>query len=191
LHSDEIAFPQSWTVDGRYLALKTGKREANDIFVLDLETGQSQPFLDTDADTEDAAFSPDGRWLAFESDESTSPHIYVRLFPEGGNRVLVSEDMGRQPVWSPDGRRIYYGTQGGLRVSEFDPETGIVQPSREVKGPPGILSFFGFSVHPDGRILVVGSASGTSGDAGASNNAVLDFVINFDAELRTRAPGDS
>jgi Tol biopolymer transport system component len=192
LDGGEIAFPNSWSSDGRFLAYISGAREASDIFVLDLENRQSAPFQDTDADTELAAFSPDGRWLAFTSDESGPPRVYVRLFPDGGNRVLVSEDLGWAPEWSTDGRQIYYGASSNyLRVSDFDPDTGVVQPSRQLPGPDGMLLFFGFSVHPDGRLLVVRSSSGGGDEAGTPENAVLDFVINFDAELRARTPGDS
>jgi serine/threonine-protein kinase len=53
-------------------------------------------------------FSPDGRYIAYNSDESGRPEVYVRLFPEGGSRIQVSTGGGLRPVWSPDGNTLYY-----------------------------------------------------------------------------------
>ena len=55
-------------------------------------------------------FSPDGKWVAFESNESSRYEIYVQAFPKPGARTVVSTDGGLQPRWSPDGRELYYVT---------------------------------------------------------------------------------
>ncbi|HET8624782.1 MAG TPA: hypothetical protein VFM14_14555, partial [Gemmatimonadales bacterium] len=54
------------------------------------------------------ALSPDGRWLAYTSDESGQNEVYVRSFPDGGSKVLVSQTGGSEPVWSRDGRELFY-----------------------------------------------------------------------------------
>ena len=66
------------------------------------------PLVATPFDEEAGALSPDGRWLAYVSDETGRPEIYVRPFAGSGGKVLVSEGGGAEPRWSPDGRTLYY-----------------------------------------------------------------------------------
>ena len=77
-------------------------------------------------------FSPDGRSLAYQSDESGRFEIYIRSFPEDGDRLLVSAAGGRKPVWAPDGKRIYFweGTRMMAATLAHDPVLRVV--SREV-----------------------------------------------------------
>ena len=70
------------------------------------------PFIDVRA-----VFSPDGRWLAYQSDESGRPEIYVQQFPEAEGKWQVSTAGGTEPVWSPDGREIFYLDSGQNLVS--------------------------------------------------------------------------
>lgn len=60
------------------------------------------------------ALSPDGRWLAYVSDETGRPEVYVQAFPNPGARYLISANRGREPVWSRDGRQLFY--RGGGRL---------------------------------------------------------------------------
>jgi hypothetical protein len=56
--------------------------------------------------------SPDGKWLAYQSNESGKDEIYVRAFPSGGEKLLVSNGGGTRPVWGNDGREVFYNTSG-------------------------------------------------------------------------------
>jgi serine/threonine-protein kinase len=73
--------------------------------------------------------SPDGRWLAYASDDAGPWEVYVQRYPDGGDRVQVSTDSGRAPAWREDGRELYYFSQGQIMVvpiapgSDFTPET--------------------------------------------------------------------
>ena len=72
--------------------------------------------LKTEANEDDAEISPDGRWLAYDSDESGESEVYVRPFPNvGEGRWQVSTNGGRNPVWGPNGQEIFYlrDTQDG------------------------------------------------------------------------------
>ena len=88
-----------------------------DIWVLPLEEGQEpRPVLVTPFDENSAVFSPDGHWLAYDSDESGRTEVYVRPYPGPGARVQVSTDGGRNPVWARDGRVYFTSTRGGKEM---------------------------------------------------------------------------
>jgi serine/threonine-protein kinase len=104
------AWPNSVSYDGRFLAyteynVKTGA----DIIIMSL-TGEhkTQPFLVTPSEEMNPMFSPDGRWIAYESNESGAYEVYVSQFPASGDKILISDDVGREPRWSRDGRELYY-----------------------------------------------------------------------------------
>lgn len=101
-------FPQSWHADGRTIAFVERKPNGeHDIWVV--ERGRDPaPFLLTPADESSPEFSPDGRWLAYVSDESGRNEVYVQPYPGPGGRWLASTAGGTDPVWSPDGREMYY-----------------------------------------------------------------------------------
>jgi serine/threonine-protein kinase len=108
--SDLPHWPGSWSPDGMLFVYQEQHPESGyDIWVL--ATGEDEPpraLLRTQANEAGPIFSPDGRWLAYSSDESGRDEVYVTAFPEAGARVQVSTDGGLQPVWDPDGRTLYY-----------------------------------------------------------------------------------
>jgi serine/threonine-protein kinase len=74
------------------------------------------PLLSSPYSEQAATLSPDRRWLAYASDETGRSEVYVRSFPEGGAKVLVSRGGGSEPQWSPDGRTLYYRGQSDGRT---------------------------------------------------------------------------
>jgi Tol biopolymer transport system component len=66
------------------------------------------PFLQTPFNESRAVFSPDGRWVAYQSNESGRPEIYVQAFPEPSGKWQVSSSGGVEPYWSDDGKQLYY-----------------------------------------------------------------------------------
>lgn len=112
LQSEDNLEPLDWSADGRFLAIikvpLRGKRN-NELWVLDATDRTRQIAVATDAPNQVAArFSPDGKWIAYASDETGTAEIYVRPFPGPGSRWKVSTTGGTEPRWRKDGREIYY-----------------------------------------------------------------------------------
>jgi Tol biopolymer transport system component len=113
--SEEEAYPSEWHPDGSVLALWVRSRETSwDIWVLPLDGERTPgPFLETPFIEGGAAFSPDGRWLAYFSDESGRFEVYVRPFRGPGRQWQVSSEGGAWPHWTRGGREIvYHGLDG-------------------------------------------------------------------------------
>ena len=99
----------------------------------DLKPGAAEPFVDVPGGAATAAFSPDGRWLAYTSSESGPFEVYVRGFPDNGTKRLVSSGGGMMPMWSPNGKDIFYRTQDQrLMVASYSVKDGafIADPPR-------------------------------------------------------------
>jgi serine/threonine protein kinase len=120
-------YPSSVSPDGENLFLFRGGETTNyDIWVLPLSgDAEAYPFLETDFVEYTGMISPDGRWLAYGSDESGSPEIYVTAFPERGRKWQVSTNGGQSPRWRADGSEIlYHATDGSLIAVAMESRAG-------------------------------------------------------------------
>ena len=79
-----------------------------DLWIYSVEEKKAFAFLSTPAAEALGCFSPDTRWIAYQSDESGKPEVYVTPFQGHGGKWLISAGGGKQPVWSRDGREIFY-----------------------------------------------------------------------------------
>jgi serine/threonine protein kinase len=105
-----ISVPDDWSRDGRYLVFdKVGPSTDYDIWILPM-FGERKPyvFLRAPGLQQHASISPDGHWIAYESDESGRFEIYVQSFPTPGGKWQVTNEGGIQPQWRRDGRELYY-----------------------------------------------------------------------------------
>jgi Tol biopolymer transport system component len=155
-------FPQSWSSDGRFIAYVTIKPQTRgDIWLFPM-TGDRKPtpFLQTQFDERTARISPDGRWMAYSSDESGSDSVYVTRFPQPGGQWSVSPEGGSFPVWRHDSRELFYRAPGGMLMAvpigagtDFEPGVAVplFNPSAAV-GTLGLGTFY--DVAPDGRFLI-------------------------------------
>ena len=111
LRSAELKRPNSWSLDGRFILYWAGNNNG-ELMVLPL-TGDRKPysFLSTPFNTQQGVFSPDGKWVAYQSDESGRFEVYVRPFPGPGGQSQVSGEGGHSPRWRPDGKELYYLAQ--------------------------------------------------------------------------------
>jgi serine/threonine-protein kinase len=119
-HAQEV----SWPAGGRYLAFRDGFDDATtrrDIHYMAIGERTSHPIVATNADEENPAASPDGRWLAYASDASGRMEVYLTPFPAGGARLQVSVDGGTSPVWARNGRQLYFrATNGKIITTAID-----------------------------------------------------------------------
>jgi len=179
------AWPVSWSPDGSSILVVTNSpKTANDIWSLSL-TGDStpKPFQRTEASENWAAFSPDGRWVAFSSTAgSDDPEVYVTRFPTPGQIWRVSADGGTQARWSRDGKEILYVapdrqlmsatvTLGDNRVT-----VDRVEPLFTMRFPYG--AYHAFDVTKDGQRILVNTAIASGG---AAQQAGLK-TRNYEAE---------
>jgi dipeptidyl aminopeptidase/acylaminoacyl peptidase len=99
--------PNSWT--GRVIVFTAkGTTTHDDIWTLSLDDRRARPWLQTVSSEYGGRLSPDGRWMAYMSNESGLDEIYVQPFPGPGVKRLVSEGGGLNPIWSRDGRELFY-----------------------------------------------------------------------------------
>ena len=135
--------PDDWSPDGRFLAFELreprGERKVS-LSILSLADGKLATFLSRGTNIGDARFSPDGRWLAYTSEESGKNEIYVAAFPGPGARWQISTEGGAQPRWRRDGKELFY-LSSDLRLMsvEIQASSATLEP-----GVPKVL----FEPHP-------------------------------------------
>ena len=118
-------FPTSWSPDGSTLAFHERKPNGDrDIWVVS-PGNDPVPFLLTPFDERSPRFSPDGKWLAYVSDESGRNDVYVQPFPGPGPKWLVSTDGGTDPVWSRDARELFYRRDDEMMVVSVVPKSAF------------------------------------------------------------------
>ena len=183
LKSDETKFACDWSRDGRLVAFSSlGKETGWDIWVLPM-SGEPKPvpFLKTQFAELMPVFSQDGRFLAYQSNESGRMEIYVQSFPGPGGKWQVSTSGGREPQWRADGRELYYR---GLdqKVMAVDIQTG----SGITAGSPRAL-FQGRFDSAISRNRFLPTADGkrflTVAPLGRETMAPTTVVLNWHAEL--------
>jgi eukaryotic-like serine/threonine-protein kinase len=117
-------YPSSWTPDGRTLALVEDHIQSN-ISLLETDSGSVRPFLNSPFFEGFPEFSPDGRWIAYVSDESGRQEIYVGPFPGPGARHQVSSQGGTQPLWARDGKRLFFRWRNQVWAADVRPDDGF------------------------------------------------------------------
>jgi Tol biopolymer transport system component len=110
LKSDLTKFPTDWSSDGRFLLYNQTDPKTNyDIWVLPLfGNKQPIPLLRTEFNELDGAFSPDGKWIAYNSDASGQQEVYVQTFPASEGKWQISSGGGSRPKWRHDGKELFY-----------------------------------------------------------------------------------
>ena len=150
-----------------------------DIWVLPAD-GPPKPVIVTGFYERGAVFSPDGRHIAYVSDESGRPEVYVLPFPGPGPKVIVSLNGGLQPVWSRDGKELFYREDDWLVAAAVQPSPFRVLSAQRLAELPADLynldvNFPDYDVASDGRFIAV-RRENFSGDA-------IHVVLNWTTEL--------
>jgi len=158
-----LDFPTSWSPGGRWLLFSARRdRTSADIYVLDTESRQTEPFMETPFFETGARFSPaDGRWVAYVSDQSGRREVYVRTFQGPGDAVQLSTNGGEEPVWSRDGGELFYREGDKLLAVALgaDPTVSASPPQLLFEGRYEKTVFGGqnsnYDVSVDGRQFVM------------------------------------
>jgi eukaryotic-like serine/threonine-protein kinase len=155
--SAEIQYPGAFTVDARTLLFRAFSNDTGwDLFSVPVEGGSPQRLLQTPADENEMSLSPDGRFLAYTSNESGRTEIYVARFPEMSNRIAVSSGGGSRPLWRGDGRELFFVTSGSRLMAASVTPSG----ASATVGPAATLfevPLFGglYAPGPDGRRFLI------------------------------------
>jgi Tol biopolymer transport system component/DNA-binding winged helix-turn-helix (wHTH) protein len=157
--------PDSWSSDGRYIAYervglqgKTG----SEIWILPLFGDKKPfPFLSSASNESMASFSPDGKWLAYVSDESGRAEVYIVPFPKRSGKWQVSTEGGTRPRWRRDGKELFFVSLGNklmavpVREENNTLDIGSPEPLFQINPPDSQYAGWIYDVTPDGKRFIV------------------------------------
>jgi serine/threonine protein kinase len=197
----EFQYPSAFSPDGKRLAFYQGGAQGFDLWTMPVEregeklkAGMPQLFQHTSYGERGASFSPDGRWLAYSSNESGSSQVYVRAFPDKGGHWQVSSDGGTSPIFSRNGKELFffdvpddrimvasYSVKGGSFVGEKPRAWSEQSVALTMGGAVGAQ----YDLALDGKRIAVATYAAGSAQQDAGH---VIFLENFIDELQRKAP---
>ena len=189
LESDINKIPWDWSSDGKFITYTSlgNTKTKQDLWILPLteeETGKSpepKPFVVTEFDEGWARFSPDGNWIAHESDESGRWEIYIRPFPGPGGKWQISANGGEYVYWRGDGKEVYYqSSDSKVKATEIGISGSAIEVGTEqmLFDLPGASASNIMDVSPDGQKFLINVP------VVEQSKAPLSLVTNWDAGLK-------
>ena len=187
----DVGAPKSFSPDGTRLIWTKGSPGSQDVFMTTVRPAvETRPLIEARFNESGASVSPNGRWIAYQSDETGRPEVYVRPFPDvDRGRWPVSNSGGIEPRWSRDSKELFY-TFGGGPVERLVWSVAI-DPGREFRaGPPKLIAKLpssfsvAWDVAPDGRFMFHTPAPSTLSPAQRFSQIVV--VEHWFDELRAR-----
>jgi Tol biopolymer transport system component len=182
--------PSSWSPDGRFLFfVDADPNTRTDLWILSMEgERQAQPFLQIPRHQGGGVFSPDGRWIAYDSNESGRMEVYVQPFPGPGGKWQVSTEGGLQAVWARSGREIFFRNADRMMAVQVEtkPSLKLSKPEILFEGhyerATGWNGYANYDVTPDGqRFLMIRSE-----DEPAPTR--IHVVLDWAEELKKKVP---
>ncbi len=189
-------FPWSWSKDGKTLVLMALNLAGGmnfDIGVVSMEKERKWRLLLKEKHLEGVPeISPDGRWMAYMSDESGNYEVYVRPFPDvNAGRWQVSVAGGTSPIWSPDGRELFYRTAGSVVAVDVQTEPAFKAGKPHVlfqdKYVPLQTDATTWHISPDGKRFLMMKDIGSTGST-FEGPRKINIVVNWFEELKQRVP---
>jgi len=177
----------SWSPDSKVLAFSVlSSQGGRHIWIAEVGNGSpSRPWLNSNFPESQPVFSPDGKWIAYMSNESGRYEIYIRSFPDAGNKKQVSTDGGADPIWTPKGIELLYRRRNSVFAVPVDTKLPIrIGKPRVLFEKPylwGVVGSRSHDIMPDGRTLVVIAPSQEESAA-----TQLNVILNWQEELRRR-----
>jgi Tol biopolymer transport system component len=196
--SNTLQIPGSWSPDGKFFAFS--QRNPNtgfDIMTVRVDgsektgwnVGDPKPFMNTNYSELDPVFSPDGRWIAYQSNESGASEVYVRPFPGPGGKWQISTGGGSRPEWSKSSKELYYvvATHDKIMAVTYTVSGDTFIANKPEQWSPGqILDRGEFAPSADGKRIAVLKAPGAV-EALPINK--VEFIFNFFDEVRSKVSG--
>jgi len=185
LHAGINGYPNDWSPDGKWIVYsQTGQKTALDLWLLPLNGDRKPvPYLQTPFDETGARFSPDGRWMAYQSNESGRFQVYVQTVPPSGAKYQISSAGGSVPNWGRDGKELSYVSADQKLMAVpvklgATVEAGTPLPLFPI--PETATSFY-YAPMRDGQRFLVNVAAG--GETGATAQPIT-VVTNWQAVLK-------
>ena len=199
---DGVVIPTDVSRDGVLAFQKAGEETRDDIWTVELDGAEAPSvFLSTPAEERAARFSPDGRWVAYQTGQGGGDlQVYVRPYPRTeGSQRRISEEAGRAPIWSPDGRSLYFAGlfPVPLHVASIQTTPSFSRGSLEelfvivdegFRGSSEIMIGPIRDITPDGERFVMVQPAYT--DASETPGVQINVVLNWTQELLERVPID-
>jgi eukaryotic-like serine/threonine-protein kinase len=156
--------------------------------VLRLSDRKALPFLQTPFDESTPRFSPDGRWLAYMSNESGRNEIYVQPYPGPGGKIQISTEGGAEPAWNPSGWELFYRNGDKMMAVDTAPQPSFAAGKPRVlfegRYEPTPATIPNYDVSRDGqRFLMLKPA-----EASEAAPTQINVVLNWFEELKHRVP---
>jgi serine/threonine protein kinase/dipeptidyl aminopeptidase/acylaminoacyl peptidase len=187
--SEEDKIATSWSPDGSLLFYQAaGLPSGTDIRYVTVADGKSHSYAATQFQESSAKMSPDGKWIAFQSDESGQQEVYVAPFPPTGAKWTVSQNGGISPRWRGDGRELFFIHPADQQVMAVPVEPGATP---EIGKPVPLFrlrasaSAVPWDVSADGQRIIAAVRRGPE-----PIREPMTLVQNFDVALREAAPDD-
>jgi len=183
--SEKVHFlgPESWSPDGKVLSFRDGQ----DIWSLRMDsTGTIKRLINNPFEDSGSAFSPDGHWLAYQSDEQGQTDIYVQPYPPTGESVIVSTEGGELPVWSRSSKELFYRNGRQWMVASFTASQTLSFEVPRILFEGNYLNIAGmeYDVSPDGQRFLLLKPIEES-----SPRTQLNVVTNWFEELERKVAG--
>ncbi len=196
--SKSTQIPVSWSPDGKTLAFfQNNPGTGFDVMTLPIDgneksgwkPGEPKPFVNTPFTEVLPAFSPDGRWIAYSSSESGAFEVYVRPFPGPGGRWQISTGTGAYPIWSKNGKELFYrAVDGKIMVLNYTTSGDTFRADKPSVWSSSAFAnrsnVWNFSLSPDGKRFAVLKAGGAETVPAPINK--VSFIFNFSDELRRK-----
>jgi serine/threonine-protein kinase len=184
-NSPHMQRADSWSLDGRtVLVSQMTPNWTMDVWTMSLDDRTLRPLLNSPASESYPQISPDGRWLAYQSNESGRDEIYVQSFPGPGGKWQVSTKGGAAPKWSPKGSELFYFNGTNFMASSVTTQpTFQAGPERELFS--AAMYDIRYDVAPDGKSFIMGKTT----DPSAYNR--VNVVVNWFEELRRLVPTEN
>jgi Tol biopolymer transport system component len=172
--------PSDWSRDGRYLLfLKNGE-----LWYTSLPARQAKPLFQAKWIVRNAQFSPDGRWVAYSSNETGNSEVYVSPFPSADGKWQVSRGGGEEPRWRRDGKELFYLSAEGKMMavavktgSNFEAGSPVALFQTHLRQPISLMELVSYDATADGQKFLINTK------VDEPNAAPLSIILNWASEM--------